>query len=105
LGKGAKEDVKEGNMHKCVRIIISIPKTKGFLQSVVQPCARQFGIEGVAQVQVPHSIKIVVAGSKEAIDSFIDILHRESVSHNINQIEVEPFVKDRDFRGIFRIIE
>lgn len=92
-------------MHKCVRIIISIPKTKGFLHTVVQQYARQFGIEGVAQVQVPHTIKIVVAGTKEAIDNFIDILHRESLAHDISTIEVEPFVKDRDFRGIFRIIE
>lgn len=67
--------------------------------------ARALQLEGVAHVQLPNTIKIVIVGEKGDIDDFIDFLHREALAHRIESIEVEPFIKDRDYRGIFRIIE
>lgn len=92
-------------MKKCVKIVLHIPVIKGFLQDVVQEQARRLGLEGVAQLQLPSEVKIVAFGAKEAIDAFIDLLHKETSKHGVAQVEVEPFIKDKDYRGIFRIIE
>lgn len=91
-------------MKKCVRIICTVRPKKRFLDLVSQE-ARMLQLEGVAHVQPPNTLKIVILGSKDEIDDFIDFLHKESLEHDIESIEVEPFIKDRDYRGIFRIIE
>lgn len=92
-------------MKKCVRITFQVPLKKDFLQDVVQKYARSFGLEGVAQAQAPDSVKIIAFGELDAIDNLVDVLHKEATRYSIQHIEIEPFLKDRDYRGIFRVIE
>lgn len=92
-------------MKKCVKIVLHVPKLKGFLQNTVQEQARRLGLEGVAQVQPTSEVRIIAFGAKEAIDSFIDLVDKEAGKLGAAPVEVEPFIKDRDYRGIFRIIE
>jgi len=82
-----------------------MPLTGKVLYDFIQQNARKFALEGSVQAQLPHTIKIIVVGTHEAIESFIDILHKESLKRSITDLEVEPFLKDRDYRGIFRVIE
>ncbi len=92
-------------MKKCVKIAFHAPLKKDILHSFVQHYARSFALEGVAQAQAPDIVKIVVFGEMEAIDNLVDVIHKEAQKYSITQIEIEPFLKDRDYRGIFRVIE
>jgi acylphosphatase len=92
-------------MKKCVKITFHIPPKKDFLHSFVQKHARSFGLEGVAQLQAPDMVKMVVFGEMDSIDNLLDLIHKEADKQKISQIEIEPYIKDRDYRGIFRVIE
>ena len=39
------------------------------------------------------------------VDEFLDVLHNSSGKYIPKDVVVEPFIKERDYRGIFRIIE
>ena len=93
-------------MKKCLKIILGVPMPEGFLHSSIQKHARKFSIEGVAQVIITENqVRIIACGEKEDVDNFIDTLHKDFAKANITDIEIEPFLKDRDYRGVFRIIE
>jgi acylphosphatase len=91
-------------MAQCLRIsfIGDVPRT--FLQTTVQKNAKKFGLEGMAQID-NNSILIVICGIKASIDQFVDVLHKEVIKKAIENIEIEPFIKEKDYRGVFRVIE
>lgn len=95
-------------MKKCVKIICTGATggiKEGFLPEFIQLRARELGLEGVAQLQVDGGASMTVVGMKEQVDDFIDLVHREAQAWKVAAIEVEPMIKDRDYRGIFRVIE
>jgi acylphosphatase len=85
--------------------MLTVEVKEGFLQNVIQHHARGFDLEGIVQPVGNDKVKIVVCGEKEQVDSFIDTLHKESTQADIHDIEIEPHVKDKDYRGVFRVIE
>ncbi len=92
-------------MNKCLKITLTVePKTE-FLQDIVQKYARKFELEGLAQPVGGSKVKIIICGEKEHVDDFVDIIHKESPQADVQDIEIEPFLKDRDYRGVFRVIE
>ncbi len=92
-------------MNKCLKITL-IGVLKGeFVHQVVQRYARSHELEGYAQAVSLGKVKIIVCGKKEHVDSFVDILHKESHKEQMYDIEIEPFLKDKDYRGVFRVIE
>jgi len=93
-------------MKKCLKIILGIDMPEGFLHSSVQKHAREFAIEGSAQIIITEKqVRIVACGEKDDVDDFIDTLHKDFAKAKITDVEIEPFLKDRDYRGVFRIIE
>ena len=50
-------------------------------------------------------LRIVVCGLKEQVDKFVDELHKEAAHAGVSDISIEPFVRIKDYRGAFRIIE
>jgi len=78
---------------------------KEFLHDVVKKNARKYGLEGLVQNIGKDKVKIVVCGELEQVNLFIDILHKEIALNDIALIEIEPFLKDKDYRGVFRVIE
>ncbi len=92
-------------MNKCVKIIVTGQLKDGFLAEVVQKHARKLSIEGTANLVPPNKAKIIACGTKEDVDNFVDVIHKESSRFPIDEIEVEPFLKDKDYRSAFRIIE
>lgn len=101
-------------MNKCLKIIITIEPTvdepgkqvgDNLLQNVIQKNARKYGLEGMAQPISCDKIKIIICGHKDHVDVFVDLIHKESPSENIGDIEIEAHLKDRDYRGIFRVLE
>lgn len=92
-------------MNKCLKITLSLQLKKGFLQNVIQKQARKFELEGLVKLEGPETIQIIVCGEKDRVDAFVDGLQSESAKAVIRDIEIEPFLKDKDYRGVFRIIE
>jgi acylphosphatase len=93
-------------MNKCLKITFVLDFPDGYLQSFIQKHAKKLGIEGIAQVVSPgKKIRIIACGTKDAVDQFLDILHKGSAQGVPSDMEVEPFLKDKDYRGVFRVIE
>lgn len=92
-------------MKKCLKIIFSAPISEDFLQSILKT-ARFLEVEGTAQVMPPeNTVRIIACGLKENVDNLLDMIHKEIAKLHINSIQVEPFIKEKDYRGVFRIIE
>lgn len=93
-------------MKKCLKITFGDQFPEGFLHGSVQAHARACSIEGIAQVITSEGhVKIIACGDKQAVDTFLEHLHKEFEKANIIDIEIEPFLKDKDYRGVFRIIQ
>jgi len=87
-------------MNKCLKIMLSGDYKSTFLSDVIQKYAKKTGVEGTARLSA-DGIHILVCGSKDHVDNFVDALTKEVMEENLS---LEPFAKDRDFRGVFRII-
>lgn len=90
-------------MKQCVKITLSIENPTEILKKLVHPQAQKLDIEGVGHVQ-DGLVKITAAGTNSAIDAFIDALYRGYKNTRPRLVEVEPFIKIHDYRGVFRII-
>ncbi len=88
-------------MYKCLKITLTVESLNGFLNEVIKPHARSMDLEGVARSEGPMKVSIIVCGKKEKVDAFVELLQKEAV----RDIEIEPFRKDKDYRGVFRVIE
>lgn len=93
-------------MNKCLRIVVRTNVTEAYIQDVIQKNARTLGLEGTVQVVVPHKeVRIVVCGAKESVDLLLDVVHKGFQGVVPEEVHIEPFLKDKDYRGVFRIIE
>lgn len=93
-------------MNKCLRIALIAEASDDFLYSFIQKNARNLGLEGMAQVDSKaHQIRITVCGPVEDLDHFIDLIHKETTKFDVHNFEVEPFLKDKDYRSVFRVID
>jgi acylphosphatase len=92
-------------MKKCLKITFISSKIEGFLNDFVQKNARVLHLEGTVQFIEPNEVSIIACGSKENIDTFLDIIHQGFGPHIPENVSVEPFLKEKDYRGIFRILE
>jgi hypothetical protein len=75
------------------------------LQKILHNCTKKVLVEGVAQLFLGNNIRIIVCGSVENVDAFIDMMYHELIKVNIEEPVIEPFLKDKDYRGVFRIIQ
>jgi acylphosphatase len=87
-------------MNKCLKITITVEDIS-FLHEVIKPHARKMDLEGMVQPIGPVKAVIIACGKKEKVDSFVELLQKEAVK----DMEIEPFIKDKDYRGVFRVIE
>lgn len=92
-------------MNKCLKITFTADVSSDFLRSFVQKHARKKDIEGTAQMTDAKKVRIIACGTKDNVDAFLDIIHKGSTSFIPEDVEVEPFIKDKDYRGVFRVIE
>lgn len=76
----------------------------GFVHEIHKNGAK-LGVEGTIQVVPDHEMSIVVCGLKDQVDEFVDELHKHAAKEGIIDISIEPYVKAKDYRGAFRIIE
>lgn len=91
-------------MAYCMKITFIYKISSTYLHDVVQKLAREFNLEGTAKMHGDEVVQILVCGDSEKIDTFIDRLHADLSKKGV-ALELEPFLKDRDFRGVFRVVE
>lgn len=92
-------------MKKCLKITLISKMLDGGLRDAIQGAARRLDLEGTVQQAEPNEIVIIACGSKENIDGFLDTIHQGFDGHVPEDVLVEPFLKEKDYRGIFRILE
>jgi acylphosphatase len=92
-------------MKKCLKIVLQGDFSSNFLKTTVLKHARAHDLEGIARITGAGQVTIVVCGIKAHVDEFLDGVHKHEVAWEVQHIEVEPFLKDKDYRGVFRIIE
>ncbi len=92
-------------MRLCLRIRFSIDSSDGFLRNFIQKEAKKLDLEGTARFLEDGSVFVIVCGQQDNVDSFVDIIHEKSGKYGIDNIELEPFLKSRDYRRAFRVIE
>ncbi len=94
-------------MNKCLCITITAKLPANFLVSFVQKQARKLGLEGTAQLieEKEGKVKIAICGKIEVLDDFIDAIYGGSKGFELHELEIEPFLKDKDYRQVFRVIE
>jgi acylphosphatase len=93
-------------MIKCLKIMLTADFPQGSLSAILQKHAQELQLEGVAQVVGPdNKISIIVCGTKDGVDEFLDFLHKDTSRWKLIDIDVEPFLTEKRYRGVFRIIE
>ena len=97
---------KEITVKKCLQIFFSaedIPED--FLNNFVKKNAVKRALEGIARlIHNEIRVEIVVCGIKEQVDDFVDALSKGSSKVMLDDIEVEPYAKEKDYRNVFRVI-
>lgn len=93
-------------MKQCLKILIS-GKVQGVsYRKFVQKHAQKFEIEGTIQnLEDKKSVMVYACGSSSDLDKFIDYLYQGTPESDIQDVRAEPFLQEKDFRGVFRIIE
>lgn len=92
-------------MNKCLKIVLQGALSKDTLPSRIQKHAKRLFIEGTVRCVPDGSVKIMACGNRENVDKFLDAIHKEIKRDTLENIEVEPFIKDTDYRGVFRFVE
>jgi acylphosphatase len=92
-------------MSQCMRINLVIKGDKSYIQALVRKYATEYNLEGLLQTADHQAVKVVACGDAVEIEAFMGALHKEFAKDNLNIAEIEPFLKDRDYRGVFRVIE
>lgn len=94
-------------MNKCIKIMwrISDQKVESVMLSAIQRSADTLAVEGILCVKTPQLFEIMVAGEKQAVDKFLDEVYQIiEVPSNLGELEIIAAAKERDYRGIFRIM-
>jgi acylphosphatase len=91
-------------MKKCLKIALTNVSNEKFAHEL-QKKGAQLGVEGTLQFVAKGSLKIVVCGLKDQVDKFVDCVHTEVSKSERTDLNIEPFISARDYRGAFRLIE
>ena len=91
-------------MKQCLKIIVE-GKVQGVgYRELVHKKAEKYSIEGTIQNGNDGTVIIHACGLSEDLDKLIDDLYKGTAKSEVKNIAVEPFVKEKDFRNVFRII-
>ncbi len=92
-------------MKQCVKISVSGKINPTAYKEYVQKHAHKLSIEGVAQTaEDKESVMIIASGPSDNLDELIDLLYKGTPDCKIKDVLIEPFINERDFRGVFRVI-
>lgn len=93
-------------MNQCLRITFEVQGgKKETIRALIHKEAGKFFLEGTVRILPDSHLKVVACGNKDNMDLFLDVVLKEIASQKCDALEIEPFLKDRDYRGVFRVIE
>lgn len=91
-------------MKKCLRITVTCANAEQAKRDFIQKKAKSFGLEGVVQQPQADQLVMYVSGLFDSVDDFVDLLYLGSGSYIFKDIEVDS-CDNRDYRGVFRVVE
>jgi acylphosphatase len=91
-------------MKKCLKITLKVPQKKEALFGALAKHAQSLSVEGTVQ-SGSDLVRVIACGIKDRVDDFVDVIHREAAKVSAEDVVIEPYLKDKDYRGVFRIIE
>jgi|SaaInlLV_10m_DNA_2_1039722.scaffolds.fasta_scaffold17522_3 acylphosphatase len=100
----AKGESGEAGMKQNLKIIVSGKVQGVFYRAFIKEYAEKFGIEGTAQNADDGTVVVCASASSDKLDEFIDVLYKGSPKASVEDVIVEPLIKGKDFRGVFRVI-
>lgn len=100
-------------MRKCVKIVLSdFEEYFDDLASLYKMLKKRLpfdNLEGVVQPQ-EREVHMMICGPKEQVDAAVDALEEFVIQEGVSAkhmmgMSVEPFLKDEDYRGVFRFVQ
>ena len=91
-------------MRKCLKIRILGKIQTAAYRAHIQKSAAALGVEGTVQNNADGSIIVYACGLSDILDQFIDALYVGTKDATVQDVLAEPFVNEKDLRGVFRII-
>ena len=91
-------------MKQCIKIIISGQVQSTSYKEVIQKQAHKLHIEGTLQHDGENDLLIFAAGQSDALDELIDHIYKGTTDIKIHEVVIEPFISEKNYRGVFRII-
>jgi hypothetical protein len=97
-------------MRKCVKIILTDFGDLDVLYTLLKKKLSFDDLEGYAEPFSDEELHIVLYGPKKEVDNFVGSIEEivlKANAHTKDEIGffVEPFLKDEDYRGVFRFIK
>ena len=96
-----------GIMNKCIKIMWHVPdqQVESIPLTTIQRTADALSVEGILCVKSPQLFEIMAVGEKQAVDRFLDEVYQiVENAQNFGELEIVAATKERDYRGIFRIM-
>jgi len=73
---------------------------------LIATSARKQGLEGYVtrSTTQEHGFKVFLCGMRDRADLFLDELHIIGIPYGLCDVEISPFIQDKDYRGAFRVV-
>ncbi len=91
-------------MKQCIKIIITGQVQSLSYKEVIQKQAQKLHIEGTLQNHEGDDILIFACGQSDNLDELIDHIYKGTSDIKIRDVVIEPFINEKNFRGVFRVI-
>jgi acylphosphatase len=90
-------------MRKCLIIKVTGNVQTEAYKTAIQKSAQALNIEGTIQNQ-ENGVLVYACGLSDNLDKFTDTFYSATDKSKIKDITTEPFVSEKGYRNVFRII-
>lgn len=91
-------------MSRCIKMTFNVQRSDEKLLNAVQTKAHECKLEGFVLASTPETIKIIACGVSGDLDTFLDKVDEIIAAQGGQDVVIDPFLKDKDYRGVFRIM-
>lgn len=91
-------------MSRCIKMTFSVQHSSEKLLEAIQKQAQTCQLEGLVMASTLESIKVIACGLSPNLDMFLDKIDEVIATQGGHDIMIDPFLKDKDYRGVFRIM-
>ncbi len=91
-------------MSRCIKMTFSVQRSSEKLLNALQKQALECKLEGFVMASTPETVKIIACGVSADLDTFLDKVDEVIAAQGGQDVIIDPFLKDKDYRGVFRIM-